>query len=1049
MAYVTSLTAARMLEIEASSVISGYIDETGSLILVTQGGTEVNAGIVYGEAGIGVSSVTPFFLQQGKGGNAPSAPMVLIPSPESPWKLTEPEYVANTDLWMTTRVVYSDSTFQYTQPVKSSAYTGVGQAALDASQASTEAAEANVRANEALAEAQAAVADATAAETQALAAFNKATSVESSLPAIQSAITAAQEDADQAISDAAAAQTAANTASANVVTLAGKTGRLIRSTTAPTAADDKNVNNLWLNTSTGQLHEYNGVAWVVITDSRLTAASNLADAANNLANAAQQDADAAASLANAAQSQADSAYSLAGTANSAATTAQSTASSASSAASSAASAAATAQSKADLAFTRALAAADAGGNLLLNGNFDKVDASNVPIEWEAPNATNRFYPSGVSRGGAFCLRQVTATAAYLTFQANNRFWPSATGRAYYVEGWVKAEVIGPAGQQVGFYLQALNKANTTVQTQPITVLASTLSTTAWTKISGRITLSIADIVNVRVGAYTTAGTGGTYLIDDIIVVDITEAQAAQTTADAANTLAGQAKSTADTAAANALLAQSAADTANAKATTADGRMTVSASNPVVGDGSGKPVNAIWEVRSGTTILRHYMWSGTAWELVKLGTEFIGDKAITRAQIGDAAIGTLQVGDAQITNAKIGDLSVGKLTATAGATFPVAVTDVLFAGQAFIDQMVAERAVITGQQNRIKNGLIDTGTLPPWDAAIFTRDTVDKPVGLAASIKTVAGQSTVLNPTNPIEWFGVVPGGKYKFEIWVKASVANSLFYLELRDQAGAHAIALSEFKNEGGGITTGNGVYLMNARTLPTAWTKYTATLTMSNTATKVRIGSAYFNHYNGTAFNAAVSLAGISLKQFVTADVVVNGSVLIGSLAPEVMETVSNNITAETSDLQEALQGEISTTVNDAVSGIPTTYATKTELAETEASTVVYADSIRTDVLETVDGVSTIVETLQGNVEDRNELYDLYFYLSPTDGLVIGQQSSPFKVRLTSTALTFEESGVVVAYISNKKLFITDAEVTNAFTLGKFDFVPRSNGNLSFKYRG
>jgi microcystin-dependent protein len=51
MATVTGLTAARMLEIEAASVVDGEVDISGNLILSTHGGTSINAGSVIGPPG--------------------------------------------------------------------------------------------------------------------------------------------------------------------------------------------------------------------------------------------------------------------------------------------------------------------------------------------------------------------------------------------------------------------------------------------------------------------------------------------------------------------------------------------------------------------------------------------------------------------------------------------------------------------------------------------------------------------------------------------------------------------------------------------------------------------------------------------------------------------------------------------------------------------------------------------------------------------------------------------------------------------------------------
>src|SRR4051812_15424830 len=49
MATVTGLTAERMLEIEAESIVHGAVDLSGHLILTTHGGDTIDAGNVKGE----------------------------------------------------------------------------------------------------------------------------------------------------------------------------------------------------------------------------------------------------------------------------------------------------------------------------------------------------------------------------------------------------------------------------------------------------------------------------------------------------------------------------------------------------------------------------------------------------------------------------------------------------------------------------------------------------------------------------------------------------------------------------------------------------------------------------------------------------------------------------------------------------------------------------------------------------------------------------------------------------------------------------------------
>ncbi|MGM9544420.1 MAG: phage tail spike protein [Romboutsia timonensis] len=69
------------------------------------------------------------------------------------------------------------------------------------------------------------------------------------------------------------------------------------------------------------------------------------------------------------------------------------------------------------------------------------------------------------------------------------------------------------------------------------------------------------------------------------------------------------------------------------------------------------------------------------------------------------------------------------------------------------------------------------------------------------------------------------------------------------------------------------------------------------------------------------------------------------------------------------------------------------------------------------------------------------------SDGMELGKQGSKFKTRLNNEKLAFLQNEEEVAYISNNKMYITDAEIKNQLTLGSYAFVPRSNGNLSLKW--
>lgn len=74
-------------------------------------------------------------------------------------------------------------------------------------------------------------------------------------------------------------------------------------------------------------------------------------------------------------------------------------------------------------------------------------------------------------------------------------------------------------------------------------------------------------------------------------------------------------------------------------------------------------------------------------------------------------------------------------------------------------------------------------------------------------------------------------------------------------------------------------------------------------------------------------------------------------------------------------------------------------------------------------------------------------------DGLELGAVGSPFQAKLGNTKLSFIQDGVEIAYISNNKLHITEARVTEKLSIGTedngyFDWITTSTG-MALKWRG
>ena len=141
------------------------------------------------------------------------------------------------------------------------------------------------------------------------------------------------------------------------------------------------------------------------------------------------------------------------------------------------------------------------------------------------------------------------------------------------------------------------------------------------------------------------------------------------------------------------------------------------------------------------------------------------------------------------------------------------------------------------------------------------------------------------------------------------------------------------------------------------------------------------------------------------------------------------------------------------------------------ESAINIMKDSIESTVSETYttkDDFSTTVESISSKIDQQNDSItasittatkqlseDLQDYKDEVtnymrfdeQGLELGKSNNKFKTRLSNEKLSFIEENQEVAYISNNKMNITDAEIKHQMILGNFAFVPRSNGNMSLKW--
>lgn len=96
-------------------------------------------------------------------------------------------------------------------------------------------------------------------------------------------------------------------------------------------------------------------------------------------------------------------------------------------------------------------------------------------------------------------------------------------------------------------------------------------------------------------------------------------------------------------------------------------------------------------------------------------------------------------------------------------------------------------------------------------------------------------------------------------------------------------------------------------------------------------------------------------------------------------------------------------------------------------------------------------VTNIENQVVTNQQNIDKYIRFS-AEGIELGDELSPFKVKISNVKISFYQNGQEVAYISNNKLYITQALFMQKSTIGNensgyYTWVIRSNGNMSLKY--
>ena len=159
--------------------------------------------------------------------------------------------------------------------------------------------------------------------------------------------------------------------------------------------------------------------------------------------------------------------------------------------------------------------------------------------------------------------------------------------------------------------------------------------------------------------------------------------------------------------------------------------------------------------------------------------------------------------------------------------------------------------------------------------------------------------------------------------------------------------------------------------------------------------------------------------------------------------------------EIQNAKQDAIVRVVKETNSNI----TQSAENVKSEVSTKYYNKEQSNELLESIRSMITQTagaiefnfnqykkEQAAINGDTAGKFAELTKYIRFVGGdIILGQENNPLTLRIENERIRFLENGVSSAYWQNRKFYAVDGEFINQLKLGKFAFIPRSTGNLTF----
>ena len=460
-------------------------------------------------------------------------------------------------------------------------------------------------------------------------------------------------------------------------------------------------------------------------------------------------------------------------------------------------------------------------------------------------------------------------------------------------------------------------------------------------------------------------------------------------------------------------------------------------------------------------------------------------AITAALIAQGAVGTAQIADASITDAKIVELTANKINA---------------------GTLSVERLIIRGNNQSLIYAINNMGELvsaevDTIDGYVLTERTItaDKIVVHSITANELAAHTITANEIlagtitgNEIA-AATIEGSNIKAGTLTTSHVAAD--FGQSLDLSSNQSVAIS-VERALEGMSVGGRNYVLNSGSESTGNADLIAryslaeameegeTYTISLSISMVGLNKITVRTSEGDQVLATIQLGDID-TQTVNASFTAEyasgkapednpdyGDILIyreptGESDPEATTvhwvklekgSMATDYTAAPEDGEASLEqklasvrSQISTEGDSIRQEVQANYALASDMSQVKSQVGTLSEQSESNFTWAVTRINQMqqdMETAQEATEEQLAVFRTYMSFDD-DGLVIGKTGNPFTFRVVNDRLAFYMNDTEVAYLSNNKLYVTQAEIISKLIIGRFAFEPQTNGNLSLIYNG